>query len=394
MLDPNKIREDFPSIIGDYVFMNNADSTGIPVPVLEKLLAYYNEVKSRPGSESTPSHRALELYSEARETILKHLEAGEDNVVFSSSNVQSLAAILQSIELKSNDVFIVSSNVPGRLVSIVREYVGASRGRVEVIDLESEGFEERLKTLVKRNVKAALISHVSGATGAILPLDKIIPVLKDRRIITILDATYSIQRMRPSLSKIGVDYAFFKSGNMFSIEGLSILYFSEERVNSVRKTNGYAVIKHGEEEKHVDIVALAAAIRYLNEIGFEDILSHEKSLVEEIVGIASGDGISFYQADSKELRTGILSMTMSQLPSNMLQTVLEDQFHIIAESGSFDNPHLLQKTGDRGVLRISPTIFNTVEEAKMVGEKLAEIREGWKEKVMEKQPGEEAQPSE
>ncbi|MBO3839500.1 MAG: aminotransferase class V-fold PLP-dependent enzyme [Thermoproteota archaeon] len=389
MLDPYKVREDFPSIVGDYIFMNNADSTGIPVPVLERVLVYYNEVKSRPGSESTSSHRALELYQEALETILKHLGVVEENIVFSSSNFQSLMLVLQSIEFRSNDVFLISSNTQGRTVNLIKEYVSTNRGRVEMLDLESENVEEKLKAIVKKGVKAAFINHVCGATGVVAPLDRVVPILKDKDIITILDATYSMQRMKLNLPKMGIDYAYFKSGNMFSIEGVSVLYFSEERTSSIKRTQGYSILKRGEEEKHVDIVALAAAIRYLEGLGFEDVLNHERSLVDEITNIAAGDGISFYQAASKDSRTGIFSLMISQLPSNFLQIILEDQFHIIAESGGFDSPLLLQKTGGKEALRLSPTIFNTIEEARKVGEKLAEIRESWKEKVVEKQPGEE-----
>jgi len=388
MLDPYKVREDFPSIAGDYIFMNNADSTGIPIPVLERVLAYYNEVKSRPGSENTHSHRALELYLEARETIIKHLGVSEENIVFSSSNFQSLTTILQSIELKNNDVFLVSSNAQGRVMNLIKEYVNASRGRIEVVDFESENVEEKLKA-IKRGVKAAFINHVCGATGAIVPLDKVLPILKDKRVITILDTTYSIQRMRLNLVRAGVDYAYFKSGNMFSIEGVGVLYFSEDRISSVKKTREYSILKRGEEDKNVGIVALASAIKYLDNLGFEDILNHERSLVDEIVNTSAGDGISFHQAALKDLRTGILSLTISRLPSNFVQIILEDQFHIITESGSFDSPLLLQKTGGREALRLSPTVFNTIEEARKAGEKLAEIRESWREKPVEKesQPG-------
>ncbi|MBO3799867.1 MAG: aminotransferase class V-fold PLP-dependent enzyme [Candidatus Brockarchaeota archaeon] len=390
MLDPYKVREDFPSIVGDYIFMNNADSTGIPVPVLERVLVYYNEVKSRPGFESTPSYRALELYQEALETILKHLGVVGENIVFSSSNFQSLMLVLQSIEFRSNDVFLISSNTQGKTVNLIKEYVSANRGRMEMVDLESENVEEKLKAIVRKGVKAAFINHVCGATGVVAPLDKVVPILKDKGIIVILDATYSMQRMKLNLPKMGIDYAYFKSGNMFSIEGVSVLYFSEERTSSIKRTQGYSILKRGEEEKHVDIVALAAAIRYLEGLGFEDVLNHERSLVDEITNIAAGDGISFYQAASKDSRTGIFSLMISQLPSNLLQIILEDQFHIIAESGGFDSPLLLQKTGGKEALRLSPTIFNTVEEARKVGEKLAEIRESWKEKAVEKQPGEES----
>lgn len=391
MLDPYKVREDFPSIAGDYIFMNNADSTGIPVPVLEKVLAYYNEVKSRPGSESTPSHKALELYLDARDVILKHFGIAGENIMFSSSNFQSLMVILQSIEFKNNDVLLISSNAQGRIVNLVKEYLSMSRGRVEVFDFETENLEEKLKAIIKKGVKAALINHVCGTIGTITPLDKVIPVLKDRGVVTILDATYSVQRMRLNLPKIGVNYAYFKSGNIFSIEGTSVLYFSEERANSIKKTQGYLLVKRGEEEKHIDTVALAAAIEYLDGLGFEDILNHEKSLVDEITSVAVGEGISFYQSPSRDFRTGIFSLTVDNLPSNFLQVILEDQFHIIAESGSFDSPFLMQKTGGRDVLRLSPTIFNTIEEARRVGEKLAEIRESWRGKVVEKKTDEEEQ---
>lgn len=384
MLDPYKIREDFPSIVGDYIFMNNADSTGIPVPVLEKILAYCNEVKSRPGSESTPSRRALELYEESRETVFKHLGAGEGNIVFSPSNIQSLMTILQSIELKNNDVFLVSSNVQGRSMSIIKEYVEKNRGRIEIVDAESEDVEERFKEATsKKGVKAAFLSHVSGVTGTILPVDKIIPILKDKNITIILDATYSAQRVKLNMLRTGMDYAYFKSGNMFSIEGLSILYVSENRRDRLEKTKEYLLIKQGEGENHVGVVALAAAVRYLDGIGFEEVLNHERSLIEELTSVAAGEGITFYQAASKELKTGIFSLGLDHVPSNLLQTVLEDQFHILAESGSFDSPYILQKSGGRDVLRLSPTIFNTLEEVRRVGERLSEIREAYVEKIVE-----------
>ncbi|MEM3648509.1 MAG: aminotransferase class V-fold PLP-dependent enzyme [Thermoproteota archaeon] len=386
MLDPYRIREDFPSIAGEYIFMNNADSTGIPVPVLEKILAYYNEVKSRPGLENTSSHRALELYEEARGRIFEHFGVGEDSMVFTSSNLQSLLLILQSVDFKKNEVFLVSSNAQGGVMSLLKEYVETMRGRLEVLDFEKEGFEEKLKgALVGKTVKAALLNHVSGATGTMLPIDKVIPFLKEKGILTILDATYSVQRIKLTIPKTGVDYAFFRSGNMFSIEGLGILYVSEERLSRVEKTPGFFVVKQAEKENCIGVVALAAALEYLNRLGFEDILNHEKNLAEEIVNAASGEGVTFYQSASKELRTGILSLVLDQVPSSLLQTILEDQFHILAESGGFDSPIILSKTGGRDVLRLSPTVFNTLEEARIVGERIAEIREAYFRKTVEKQ---------
>lgn len=386
MLDPYRIREDFPSIAGEYIFMNNVDSTGIPVPVLEKILAYYNEVKSKPGLENTSSHRALELYEEARGRVFEHFGVGEDSIVFTSSNLQSLLLILQSIDFKKNEVFLVSSNAQGGVMSLLKEYVETMKGRLEVLEFEEKGFEEKLKgALVGKSVKAALLNHVSGATGAMLPIDKVMPFLKEKSVLTILDATYSAQRTRLTPPKMAVDYAFFKSGNMFSIEGLSILYVSEERLSRIEKTPGFFVVKQAEKENYIGVVALAAALEYLNKLGFEDILNHEKNLAEEIVNAAAGEGITFYQSASKELRTGILSLVLDQVPSSLLQTILEDQFHILAESGSFDNPIILSKTGGREVLRLSPTVFNTVEEARIVGERIAEIREAYFRKTVEKQ---------
>ncbi len=378
MLDPYRIREDFPSIAGEYIFMNNADSTGIPVPVLEKILAYYNEVKSRPGLENTSSHRALELYEEARGKVFEHFGAGEDSIIFTSSNFQSLMLILQSIDFKKNEVFLASSNAQGSVMGLLKEYVETVRGRLEVLEVGEEGFEEKLKgALAGKSVKAALLNHVSGATGAILQIDKIIPFLKEKGVTTILDATYSAQRIRLNLPKTGVDYAFFKSGNMFSIEGISILYASEERRSRLEKTPGYFIVKQAERENCVCVVALAAALEYINRLGFEDVLNHEKNLAEEIVNTAAGEGVTFYQAASKELRTGIVSLLLDPVPSSLLQAILEDQFHILAESGSFDSPLVLGKTDGREVLRLSPTVFNTVEEAKIVGERIAEVREAY-----------------
>ncbi|MBO3799874.1 MAG: aminotransferase class V-fold PLP-dependent enzyme [Candidatus Brockarchaeota archaeon] len=76
-------------------------------------------------------------------------------------------------------------------------------------------------------------------------------------------------------------------------------------------------------ENCVGVVALAAALEYLNGLGFKDILNHERNLTEEIVNAASGEGVTFYQFASKELRTGIFSLVLNRVPSNLLQTILE-----------------------------------------------------------------------
>ncbi|MGQ9596335.1 MAG: aminotransferase class V-fold PLP-dependent enzyme [Thermoproteota archaeon] len=383
MLDPYKTREDFPSIAGEYIFMNNADSTGIPVPVLEKVLIYCNEVKGKPGSGSTPSHRAMELYEGSREKIFKSFGVSGNNILFSPSNAQSLKTILQSIELRENEVFIASSNVQGRYMDIIKEHVRRTRGKLEVIDVEVDEPVEKFKEVAsRRGIKAALLNHISGATGTILQVDRIVPVLKDRNIATILDATYSVQRTKLNFLKMGVDYAYFKSGNMFSIDGVSVLYVSDERLNKVEKDEGHAFLKQFEEENHFGIIALAAAMNYLDELGLEDVLNHERGLAEEIMGIATGDGVTFYQANPRELRTGIFSLTVEGVSSNFLQAILEDQFHILGESGNFDSPFLMQRTGGREALRLSPTVFNTIEEARRVGEKLAEIREAYMESAV------------
>ncbi|MGQ9479091.1 MAG: aminotransferase class V-fold PLP-dependent enzyme [Thermoproteota archaeon] len=379
MLDPQRIREDFPGIVGDYVFMNNADSTGIPVPVLEKVLVYFNEVKSKPGLENTFSHRAMEICEEARETLFKHLGAGENNFIFTLSNLQSLTLAIQSINLKKGETIIASTSLNESSISIIRDYADRNGLRMEMFDFE-EDYESRLNEIDKRkDIKAAVLSHVSGVTGAILPVEKIIPVLKDRKMLTIMDATYSVQRMSLNPSKIDLDYLFFKSRNMFSLEGLSILYVSDDSLGRIRKLPEYQLVKRGEDEKNICIVALAAAIKYLNEIGFEDILKHERSLADEICSILNGKDVSIYHSKSEELRTGIFSLLANRIPSSLLQTILEDQFHIVLESGSFGNQAILQKTGGREVLRVSPTIFNTVEEAKRVGERVSQVVEACKE---------------
>ncbi|MBO3799873.1 MAG: aminotransferase class V-fold PLP-dependent enzyme [Candidatus Brockarchaeota archaeon] len=98
-----------------------------------------------------------------------------------------------------------------------------------------------------KSVKAALLNHVSGATGTMLQVDKVMPSLKEKGVMTILDATYSAQRIRLIPPKMSVDCAFFRSGNMFNMEGLNILYVSEERCSRVEKSTGFFVVKQDEK---------------------------------------------------------------------------------------------------------------------------------------------------
>ena len=146
-------------------------------------------------------------------------------------------------------------------------------------------------------------------------------------------------------------------------------------------------------------VAFAAALRFLEDVGMEDVRAHERALVARaMAALARIDGVTVLGHPDPELRIGALAMTIDGVPHELAATILNREAAIAVRNGCFcAHPYLhkLLQIEDTTELRrrlvagedvdlpgaIRPTfgIFNTEDEVDELVRMIRVIRDrAWK----------------
>ena len=123
-----------------------------------------------------------------------------------------------------------------------------------------------------------------------------------------------------------------------------------------------------------DAVGMAAAIRYIQSIGLENIEKHDAELACHIIeGMKNIPHINIIGPKDGNKRCGIVTFTVDGVHPHDVATLLSEE-HIAIRAGHHCAQPLGQYLGQTATARASLYFYNTVEEADIFLEKLAQLR--------------------
>ncbi|HEX7964019.1 MAG TPA: aminotransferase class V-fold PLP-dependent enzyme [Candidatus Saccharimonadales bacterium] len=147
----------------------------------------------------------------------------------------------------------------------------------------------------------------------------------------------------------------------------------------------------------IGAMALVAAIKTLQEIGFERIAAHEAALTTHaLLGLQELPGVKIYGSHKPDAasRSGVIPFTLAGMPAHLVAARLGYEWGIGVRSGCFCaqpyvmslleldpnrvRSHILHNRRDlvEGLVRISFGLYNTTEEIYMLMQALAVIADG------------------
>ena len=308
-LDLERVRRDFPilklQVNGKpLVFLDNAASSQMPQPVLDRWTRYQTE-------QHANIHRAVHHLSEvataeyegARRKLAAFINAAEDReVIFTTGTTDAINLVAHGYGRKfigAGDEIVLttlehhSNIVPWQMVA---EEKGATIRVVPVNDRGELIVEEYLKLLGPRTRLVAL-GHVSNALGTINPVREIIQAAHAKGIPVLLDGAQAVPHMQLDMQALDCDFYAFSGHKMFGPTGIGVLYGKAALLEKMQPFKGggdmilsvtfekttYNVIPHKFEAGTPPIAAaitLGAAADYITGIGFERIHAHETALLD------------------------------------------------------------------------------------------------------------------
>jgi cysteine desulfurase/selenocysteine lyase len=383
MTTRNPRRADFPLLAANPAlhYLDSAATSQKPGVVLDAMREYYERDNANPHRGAYAlSARATDRYHAARERVARFLGASDtDCLVFTRGTTESLNLVATAwghANVHSGDEIVVTALehhanfVPWQQVAIARgaRFVVCPLTSDHRVDLDA------LRTLVGPRTKVLAFSHVSNALGTVNPVDQIAAIGRAVGALIVCDGAQGAPHLRVGFDTLDVDFYAFSGHKMcgpMGIGGLigrrSILeamppyQFGGDMIEFVRdEESTWSAVPHKFEAGTPnvgDAVGLAAACDYLDSVGLETVLEHERALVrlatEQLRAI---DGVCIYGPKPSE-RSGVVSFSVAGIHPHDLSTVL-DQDGVCIRAGQHCAQPLMRRLGVSATARASFYLYN------------------------------------
>jgi cysteine desulfurase/selenocysteine lyase len=378
------MREQFPIFQKHptLIYLDSAATAHKPQCVIDAITKFYAE-------EYGTVHRAIyqsaliatDKYNAARETVQKFLNAEHvEEIVFTKGTTDSINLVALSwarTHLKAGDEILVSEDahhsnlVPWQMAA---RTTGATLRTFEGIPVLTSA------------TKLVAIAHMTNVTGTIYPIAEIAKEAKKVGAILVVDGAQAAPHLNTDVQALGCDFYAFSSHKCYGPTGVGVLYGKKHLLESMPPIYGGGdMIDRVELQNSTyakpplrfeagtpmigSVIALKAALDFIERIGKEKIEAHETKLRLHLeVGLRSITGLLILGTDSNK---GPLStFAIEGIHSLDLATLL-DLKHIAIRSGNLCAQPTLRKFGLETASRVSFGIYNTMEEVDLF---LGELR--------------------
>jgi len=388
-LDINKIRSDFPILQSTVhgkplVYLDNAATTQKPQSVIDTIRDYYTGYNSNihRGTHHL-SNLATEAHEAARRTVQHYINAEHDHeIIFTRGTTEAVNLVAfsfgEAFVNPGDDVIVTelehhSNFVPWQMMC---ERRGANFKVIpfdENGDLRLDVYEDYLSD----KTRIVAFNHVSNALGTVNPAREIIRMAHDIGAAVLVDAAQSVQHIDHDVQALDADFYAFSGHKIYGPTGIGVLYGKEKWLNAMPPYQGGGeMIDQVSLEKTtynklpfkfeagtpniVGPIGLAAAIDYLNDLDFNEIVTHEDdALAYGRMRLLEIDGLKIY--GNAKHRTSILAFNIDGIHHYDLGTLLDTK-GVAVRTGHHCTQPIMTALGIDGTVRASLALYNTRED--------------------------------
>jgi cysteine desulfurase/selenocysteine lyase len=378
-------RSDFPLLAANPAlhYLDSAATSQKPYVVLDAMREFYEHDNANPHRGAYElSARATERYHGARERIARFLGVRDmDCLIFTRGTTEALNLVATAwgggvANVRAGDEIIVTG-LEHHANFVPWQQLARARGaRFHVCPLTADHHVdlEALRTMVGPQTRVVAFNHVSNALGTVNPVREIAAIAHRVGALAVCDGAQAAPHLRVNFDMLGVDFYAFSGHKMCGPMGIGGLIGRRELLESMSpyQFGGDMIERVGDEDSTwnvlphkfeagtpnvADAVGLAAACDYLDSIGMDEVLSHERALVrlatEQLQRL---DGIRVYGPPPAE-RSGVVSFTLGDIHPHDLATIL-DQEGVCIRAGHHCAQPLMRRLGVTATARASFYLYS------------------------------------
>lgn len=402
-LDASAIKADFPILAEQvnghpFAYLDSAATSQKPLAVLDAerdFLTHANAAVHR--GAHTLAAEATELFEDARATVAGFVGARPEQLVWTSGATMGLNLVAYSIGnaglVRPGDE-IVTTAIEHHANLIPWQELAARTGAVlRHIPAHDDGTldMDAAASLITARTRVVAFTHVSNVLGIVNPVAQLIALAQGVGAITVMDACQSAPHLPLDLPALGVDLAVFSGHKMLGPYGVGGLYGRTPVLEALPPflTGGSmitTVTLDGAEylpppqrfeagtQPVGPAIGLAAAVRYLDDIGLDRIHAHEGMLAQRMhAGLAEIPGIRLLGDAAGVERVGLWAFDVDGVHAHDAGQYL-DALGIAVRVGHHCAAPLHTRYGVTASVRASTALYNTPDDVDRLIEAVAGIR--------------------
>lgn len=384
--DIDAIRADFPVLEQEVrgkplIYLDNAATAQKPRQVIEALADYYRAYNANiHRGLHTLSEKATAEYEAARDKLRQFINAASlKEIIFVRGATEAINLVAQSYgrhALKPGDEVIItelehhSNIVPWQLLC---EQTGALLKYIPINDAGELMLEEYDRLLSERT-RLVAVGHISNALGTINPVKTIIDKAHAAGAKTLIDGAQAVPHARVDVRALDCDFYAFSGHKLFGSTGIGVLYGRQALLEAMPPYQGggdmirtvsmsgttYNDLPYKFEAgtPHIaGVIALGAAVDYVNGLDFEQAAQHEAALLDYANEQAARiKGLT--PVGTAAQKTSILSFTLEGVHPHDIGTILDDE-GIAIRAGHHCAMPVMERFGIPATARASFAFYNS-----------------------------------
>jgi cysteine desulfurase/selenocysteine lyase len=401
-LDVERVRRDFPILTRTahgklLAYLDSAASAQMPLAVVRAIEDY--ETRSHANVHRGVyelSEEATAAFEGARDRVRRFLRARSTReIIFVRGTTEAINLVAQSYARPQlgpgDEILITALEHHANIVpwQMVRSQTGCSLVVAPINrrgELELDEFMRRLSA----RTRLIAVAQVSNALGTILPVAEIVAAARHRGIPVLIDGAQAVPHQPIDVRALGCDFYAFSSHKLYGPTGIGVLYGREELLAAMPPWQGGGDMIRSvtfEETTYNDLpwkfeagtpnmsgaVGLAAAIDYVEGLGFDAIATHE----QELLKLATAEleripGLTIVGTAAH--KSAVISFTLEGIHAHDLGTILDSE-GVAVRTGHHCAMPVMDFFGVPATARASFGLYNTREEVRRLVAALNKARE-------------------
>ena len=381
----DNIKKEFPIFNNkvhnnDLIYLDSANSSQKPQVVIDRIYDFYTKEFSNVGrSVHYLAVAATNLYENTRVSVQKYINAKDKNeIVFTKGATEAINLVANTFGqkyLKEGDEILITE-LEHHSNYVPWHYLRKSKGiKIKFAEVNEEGeiTIESIKKKITSKTKIIAVTHLSNVTGAILPIKKITQLAHSKEIPVLVDGCQGAPHLKLDMQDLDCDFYAISCHKMYGPTGLGILYAKKKWLEELPPyQGGGGMIKEVKKEgisygelpnkyeagtmATAQVVAFDQSIKFIEKIGMENIIKHEKELMEYGQQVLRKNNSVKIIGNPKE-KGAVISFTIEGVHPHDVATIL-DEDGVAVRAGHHCCQILHEKLGLSGTTRASFGVYN------------------------------------
>ena len=379
------------------VYLDNAATTQKPQVVIDAERHYYEHDNANiHRGVHTLSERATEQYEHARESVRAFINATSvREVIFTRNATEGINLVARAwgdANVRVGDDVLISAMEHHSNIVPWQQLCARAGATLRVAPIDDRGvlIVDEFEKLLGPKTKMVAITALSNALGTINPVVELTKKAKAAGAVVLIDGSQSAYHFATDVEAIGADFFVFTGHKVYGPTGIGVLWGREavleamppflgggDMIRSVtfaKTTWNDLPYKFEAGTPHIaGPIGLAAAIAFINTIGFAAIQAHEAALLKYATeAVESVKGVTIIGTSPE--KASVVSFVMDGIHPHDIGTIV-DREGVAIRTGHHCAQPVMDRFGIPATARASLAMYNTTEDIDALTRALIRVQE-------------------